>query len=258
MGCLVIMSLLKPFGLLVEASGDECDVSRMHSDKLRELVIRHRLVIFRGFNEMEEESLVRFSQGIGKLLEWEFGNVMEMRVQDVPKNYLFTSGVVPFHWDGAFHQTPRYLIFHCLEAPDMDAGGETLFTDTSLIWNAAAVAEKKAWSSYQLVCETEKLAHYGGKIRVPLVQEHIDSRQNILRFAEPVLPPMLNPVRVSIEGAPTTFMRDMAQRCYQEKYCYKHTWETNDLIIADNYALLHARYAFNKFTKRHLRRIQVL
>lgn len=253
---------LQPFGLALIARQALCVDQVISGDLLKELIKTYRLVLLRGFLSLDKDRLVQYAENVGPLLEWEFGKVMEMRVHPNPKNYLFTHGPVPFHWDGAFYQVPRYLLFHCIEAPLKNAGGETLFTDTTLIWSNAAIAEKQQWIAKRISYQTEKLAHYGGKITERLVQIHPDTNATILRFAESVPGTMLNPVDVWVEdsqGSETNIMlSELAKRCYHADYCYQHTWKTNDVLLADNYALIHGRNAFADFSPRHLRRVQIM
>ena len=257
------MKLLQPFGLQISANKSHADfASLLKGEALSALVQQHHLVLLRGFAALQKEKLVNYAASIGPLLEWEFGNVMEMRVQHEPKNYLFTHGHVPFHWDGAFHHVPRFLLFHCIEAPEKTAGGETIFCDTHRIWRHANTQEKAKWPLYTLTYSTDKLAYYGGQIRVPLVQTHPFTHKTILRFAEPVPASMLNPVDVFVENTDENTAKKLIQtlsaRCYQPENCYVHTWQQHDFLVADNHALLHARHAFKAFSPRHLRRIQIL
>ena len=256
------INLLAPFGLEIKARKQRSFPTLIEGSLLKQLIKVFRVVVLREFDLVDKSALVRYAQTIGPLLEWEFGHVMEMRAHEEPKNYLFTHGHVPFHWDGAFHQEPRYLLFHCIAAPRADSGGETIFSNTNQIWRDASEKEKTTWMRHKLTYKTEKLAHYGGSITVPLVQDHLDTKEKILRFAEPVPTSMLNPVEVYVEEMmrddSDAFIAAMAQRCYQKDKCYIHAWQENDFLIADNYALIHARRAFEQFSPRHLRRIQVL
>lgn len=256
------METLKPFGIKVSAQETVTFPDAIDADLLTTLIKEHHLVLLRNFAPLEKADLVSYANTIGPLLEWEFGNVMEMRVQEEPKNYLFTHGPVPFHWDGAFHQVPRFLLFHCIEAPLEDCGGETLFTNTQSIWKTANPDEQTEWQQLQLTYKTEKLAHYGGCITQPLVQTHPETHKTILRFAEPVPANMLNPVSVNIENYDETqtvqLLEKMTKRIYDKNHCYTHTWQENDFLIADNHALIHGRNAFKQFSPRHLRRIQVI
>jgi alpha-ketoglutarate-dependent taurine dioxygenase len=222
----------------------------------------HMISISRNVEFRDKEALLSYAKRMGSLLEWDFGSVMEMRVHEEPKNYLFTHGSVPFHWDGAFHKEPHYLLFYCIEAPLPECGGETIFSNTTLVWEDATEQEKAEWRNIKITYKTEKLAHYGGKITVPLVQEHPFSKETIIRFAEPVGEDNLNPVSISIDGysldETNRFIKKMADKFYDAKYCYTHTWDKNDLLIVDNFTFIHGRKAFTNFSPRHLRRIQIL
>lgn len=255
------INYLQPFGLMIQAKKQLAILEVLNGSTLRELTKSFRLVVLRGFLPLAKENLVQYAKTMGPLLEWDFGHVMEMRVHEKPVNYLFTHDQVPFHWDGAFHIVPKFLLFHCIEAPSQEAGGETLFTDTTKLLRDASDQEKAAWGQYQFTYKTEKRAHYGGEIKVDLIQTHPDTKDPILRFAEPVPDTQLNPVSVKMHGLEQQltdeFINDMAVRCYQSSVCYEHEWHENDLLLADNHALLHARRAFREFSPRHLRRIQI-
>ncbi|MDP1604321.1 MAG: TauD/TfdA family dioxygenase [Legionella sp.] len=225
-------------------------------------VSTHKLVLLRGFTALEKEQLLAFCQSLGALLSWDFGPVMEMRVNKDTKNYLFTEGDVPLHWDGAFYQEPRFLVFHCIQAPLPDAGGETVFVDTESVWENLDEKTKALWKRYQLTFSTEKLAHYGGNITRNLVNKHPERERTILRFAEPVGEDYLNPVDVSIvnknHAESEAILTEIREIMRHRQYCYAHTWQTGDYLIADNRSLLHGRNAFNAHSPRHLRRIQIL
>ena len=253
---------LVPFGVEIISDSEDVILDTLSPKDIVDLLNQYKMVLFRGFYAPNKDELSEFSKSIGPLLEWEFGHVMEMKSQDDAKNYLFTQGHVPFHWDGAFYQAPRYLVFHCIDAPDTNAGGETLFCNTTALWESVSDDEKNEWKKITIYYETEKLAHYGGKISVPMVQKHPQTDEAILRFAEPVPTTMLNPVSVTVADFPLhdsdAFINDLALRCYQPDNCYTHTWSDNDLLLVDNFSLIHARHSFTKSSKRHLRRIQIL
>lgn len=225
-------------------------------------VTRHKLVLLRGFEALTRNDLLAYCQKQSALLSWDFGPVMDMKVDQQTKNYLFTEGDVPLHWDGAFHQEPRFLFFHCLQAPEAYSGGETLFVHTENVWESLCLREKEQWLSYRLSFSTEKLAHYGGTISRQLVNRHPDTQQTILRFAEPVGEHYLNPVQVKVinesEEASDKILRQLSRKMRAPQFCYAHAWQDGDYLIADNFSLLHGRNAFHKNSPRHLRRIQIL
>ncbi len=222
------------------------------------LLGRGGLVLRRRFPTRTRGAFLDYCRSFGReLLEWDFGPVMEMKEDPAAENYLFSREAVPFHWDGAFHRVPSYLVFYCVAAPGPGAGGETLFCDTRRVWADACDQDKAAWSKVELTYETRRLAHYGGRITGPLVRTHPGTGETVLRFAEPV-ETALNPVSLRVSGADEGFLDRMRGLVYSPEYCVRHVWEPGDLVIADNHALIHGRAAFRKDAPRHLRRIQLL
>jgi alpha-ketoglutarate-dependent taurine dioxygenase len=252
---------LQPFGICIMPIAVNTKLS-LSRDIILYLVRAHKIVLFRGFNSFSKIEFRQYANTLGQLLEWEFGAVMEMKVSENPKNYLFTEAHVPFHWDGAFHKEPQYLLFNCIEPPLPNSGGETLFADTESICKTLALDQQMFWGKLTLKYKTEKIVHYGGNIEVPLIQQHPDKAVPILRFAEPVAKDLLNPVEVSVVGfdrrTSDELISNLAARCYDQQFCYVHRWQDDDLLLADNFSLLHARNAFAKISPRHLRRIQIL
>lgn len=192
-----------------------------------------------------------------KLLHWEFGPLMTMAYDLEAKNYLFSDEAVPFHWDGAFYQEPRLLLFYCTDSEG--EGGETLFVNTTKIWEDLSADEKEICSHVRLVYRTRKLAHYGGEIDVPLVQKHPVTGEVILRMAERV-ETALNPVGLEIKGIEDaeSFYQEMVGKLYRPEYLYAHRWEKGDLVICDNYTYLHGRKILGLNKKRTFKRIQIL
>jgi alpha-ketoglutarate-dependent taurine dioxygenase len=254
-------SPLKPFGIRldVEPGVKATDLPRA---ELLALLAEHKLVLVRGLARVSRDELLAFAakDPARDLLQWNFGPVMEMKVDPAAVNYLFSREEVPVHWDGAFHLEPRALVFHCVEAPNPRMGGQTTFVDSESIWNDASSATRARWKRLELTYETEKKAHYGGRITVPMVQHHPDKPVTILRYAEPV-GSELNPVLMDVDGlkgsTKADFQQEMHELLYSEKYLYEHTWEENDLLLADNFSLLHGRRAFSDASPRHLRRVQI-
>lgn len=254
---------LNPFGLMLVADNKSGDLQQLPMPLIAGLLRQHKLVVIRGLPAPARDQFLSFCSSLAGLrpLEWSFGPVMEMKEDQNPQNYLFSREKVPFHWDGAFHQVPDYLVFSCVEAPTADAGGETLFTNTEHIYQNSPLETQQLWAQLELQYQTDKKAHYGGSIQAPLVQKHPETQSPILRFAEPVETD-LNPVSLKISGGNpdlhSQFLDGMVQQIYASEYCYKHQWQVGDLLFADNHSLIHGRTAFEKNCPRHLRRIQLI
>lgn len=202
---------------------------------------------------LSEENLLEIAGSYGELLHWDFGPVMTMKYDRNASNYLFSDEAVPFHWDGAFYKEPRFLLFYCTESEG--AGGETTFTDTTKLWNSLSESEKGDCLKVTLTYSTEKKAHYGGTITVPLVQKHPVTGETILRIAERVETEK-NPVTLTIDGADESFYEKMKTRLYENMTA--HSWKKGDLLIVDNFRFLHGRLPLGNNMKRSFKRIQIL
>lgn len=254
-----------PFGALIEAQGSGA-VMPPPSPEFRKLLLTERLLIFRGFEPFADKAATAaYASGWGPLLEWDFGPVFEVLEQEAPKNYLFTSGSVPFHWDGAFaKQVPWLQVFQCVESPGVDQGGETLFCDTAKLWRTAPTELQALWRNVEFEYATEKLAHYGGRIRAKLVATHPLTGETVLRFNEPANAATvnLNTPEVIPHGVPPEsardFLADVTRRIYAPDVCHAHAWQPGDRVIADNFVLLHGRSPYRAKLPRKLWRAHVL
>lgn len=252
---------LKPFGLVVEAQQQGTDLRTIPVIALRRWVDDHRVVILRRFAPLAGAELPEFCLRLGQILEWDFGSVNDLRVQADAQNYLYTNREVPFHWDGAFvGRIPHYIFFHCDVAPATGNGGETLFCDTIRLLERAPLERREMWEQTTITYTTEKIVHYGGSFTSPMIERHPVSGEKVLRFAEPVVD--LNPVQLDIEGLPeeaqVALLDDMHARLNDDEVCYAHEWKSGDVVIADNFVLLHGRRAFAESAARRIRRVNIL
>lgn len=244
---------LKPFGICIE----HADPWAIDPETIHELVREHRVVVLRRTAALDDTGLARWSARLGMVLRWEFGDVNDLRVRPDKKNYLYTNGEVPLHWDGAFASAvPRYLVFQCREAPVANQGGETVFVDAVGPFRDASEEQRTAWQATAMTYDTEKVVHYGGKITQPLVDRHPLTDEPVLRFAEPV--DGLNPVDVAVSSGLYADYALAIHVCEQPQYRMLHVWEVDDIVVADNHALLHGRTSYANDTPRRLARVNVL
>jgi len=253
---------MQPYGVELHGDGDG-DPFAVDPDWLAATATARRLVLLRGFRRLETGAFVELAQRLGPLLAWNFGHVLELRIHAEPKNYLFTKGNVPYHWDGAFAATvPRFQIFQCLRSEG--SGGETTFCDTVALLAQASADELRRWRGLQITYQTEQHAHYGGTVTAPLVSAHPITGEPTLRFAEPLnegsVP--LNPLELRIAdhsaSAQHEFLQSFIPRLYEPPFYYEHAWRSGDLLITDNHALLHGRTTLGANVDRHLQRIHVI
>lgn len=253
---------LSPFGRIVETP-EKTPVSNIPVGTLRRWTEESRVLVLRGFSLMGKEEFADYSRTWGEVLKWEIGEVVDLVVEDNPKNYLFASGDVPFHWDGAFVEAnPTFFFFQCLDATP-GAGGETVFSDTTAVYRDASAELRRQWDQISLTYSTEKLAHYGGEVTEKLISQHPGTGMPVLRFAEPLDPEIYkNPVYVRAHGieedSAGEFLASLAELVHRPEYCYAHAWQPGDIVLADNFALIHGRNAFTGPTTRHLQRVEVI
>ena len=251
----------EPFGLIVQARQPGAELRSIPVPLLKQWVDDHRVVILRGFAALAGDELPAFCRRLGEILEWDFGAVNDLRVKPDARNYLYTNGAVPFHWDGAFvGRVPHYIFFHCDVAPPPGSGGETLFCDSSRLLALAPVEQRELWEKTTITYTTEKIVHYGGRFSSPMICTHPFTGEKVVRFAEPVTD--LNPVQLEIRGIPeaeqVAFLNDMHERLHADEVCYRHQWQAGDVVIADNFVLLHGRNAFRQNAERSIRRVNIL
>jgi alpha-ketoglutarate-dependent taurine dioxygenase len=253
-----------PFGLVVKAAGPSPALTDIDTSTLGRWALESKVVVLRGFPLLDKEDLVEYCRPWGEILTWGFGEVLDLVIHEDPKNYLFSRGDVPFHWDGAFAaSTPRFFLFQCVRAPSAGSGGETVFCDTTEVIRQASEELRELWGRVEVTYRTDKVEHYGGQVTTPLMSTHPGTGDPILRYAEPLDPGRyLNPLFLTISGIPAqdadVFMTDLHERLHQPDVCYHHEWRDGDIVIVDNNALVHGRNPFRGNSSRHLQRIQII
>jgi alpha-ketoglutarate-dependent taurine dioxygenase len=72
----------------------------------------------------------------------------------------------------------------------------------------------------------------------------------------------LNRPRVQFHDVPAECVAEIEQTLrdalHDPHNCYAHFWQAGDVVVADNYTLLHGREAYAGGCGRHLRRVHVL
>lgn len=252
---------LTPFGLEVTAESASTNLGKISTPLLKDWIAANRYVLLRGFAPLSTAAMVHMAGSLGQSLEWEFGAINELVAKPDAKNYIYTTGAVPFHWDGAFvGKIPHYILFSCEVAPPENSGGETIFCDGARLLRDATPQQRALWSKTFVTYTTEKVVHYGGSFTSPMIAPHPVSGEETLRFAEPVRD--LNPVALAIPGMPSeqrdALIAEMASLLRNPRYFVAHAWRAGDVLVADNHALLHGRNAFVYSGQRHIRRINIL
>jgi L-tyrosine isonitrile desaturase/decarboxylase len=256
---------LRPFGLLWCASAGET-LEDLPVAALRDLVRRHHLLVLRGFRApASAEGFADYCARWGAISVWPFGRVLEVVEHAQPEDHIFDNSYVPMHWDGMYRpQVPEFQIFHCVNAPASGEGGRTTFSNTVRALEHASPEARDLWSR-ATVTYHRKMAYYDSKTASPIIAAHPRREFPVLRYNEPpkaddasfLNHPKLEFAGVSEDELPELH-RTLRDALYGPESFYAHSWEVGDVVVADNYTLLHGREAFVHRAPRHLRRVHVL
>lgn len=261
------VSKLNPFGIVVEPEREKSKVLDLDIEELRQLFRQHQLVLLRGFDTFgTAEEFASYCASWGEISLWPFGAVLELIEQENPEDHIFDNSYMPLHWDGMYRkQVPEYQIFHCMKAPQPGQGGATTFSNTILALESAPSETKEIWSkvtgNYQ-----RKMEFYNSQTLSPIITRHPHKEDvSVIRYGEPhaeakghfVNPPLLEFTGIEREEL-LAFHQSLENALYSEDNFYAHQWQNGDLVIADNFSLLHGRERFVSRSPRHLQRVHVL
>jgi alpha-ketoglutarate-dependent taurine dioxygenase len=257
---------IQPFGLLLESNKSFDNLGDLNVDHVRELVRREHLIVLRGFRTFHNsEAFSKYCEHWGEISIWPFGKVLELIEQDNPEDHIFDNSYVPLHWDGMYRpQVPEFQIFHCVEAPLTEQGGRTIFSNTILALKYASPESKMLWNKVTGIYQ-RKMEFYSSKTASPIINKHPYKDFSVIRYNEPhsgskkhfVNPPELEFTGISLEEL-ESFHYGLKDALYAPSNFYAHKWQTGDVVIADNFSLLHGREEFVSKSPRHLQRVHIL
>ena len=259
------LTQIQPFGILVEPIESGFSVEKVELKSLKSLFDEHQLVVLRGFRTFKnKEAFAGYCESWGEVNLWPFGKVLELIEQAEPEDHIFDNSYMPMHWDGMYRpQIPQYQIFHCIRAPKAHEGGRTTFSNTLLTVRNASQKDIECWRKvtghYQ-----RKMAFYQSKTRSPIITRHPVNGSPVIRYNEPHqshLGDFINPPQMHFSGIDdhelAFFHESLQNALYAPEHLYAHQWQNGDVVIADNFSLLHGRESFIKKSPRHLQRVHV-
>lgn len=256
---------LKPFGVVVESRSGKANVKDLRIEDLRDLFRQEHLIVLRGFETFQNSAeFSEYCELWGEIAVWPFGKVLELIEQDRPEDHIFDSSYVPMHWDGMYRpQVPEYQIFHCVTPPLPEKGGRTTFSNTRLALENASAETRQLWGK-ALGTYGRKMEFYDSKTVSPVITKHPYRDFSVIRYQEPhaedrghfVNPPDLRFTGIE-DGEIGLLHQSLQQALYAPGCFYAHEWQVNDIVIADNFSLLHGREEFVSKSPRHLQRVQV-
>jgi alpha-ketoglutarate-dependent taurine dioxygenase len=253
----------KPFGLVLEPETPGADIRDVDVEQVRQLLWKERLIVLRGFRTFTApDEFPAYCERWGEISLWPFGKVLELLEQNNPEDHIFDNNYVPLHWDGMYRpQVPEYQIFHCVKAPGKSQGGRTTFSDTVRALENAPAEHRALWENatgnYR-----RKMEFYDSQTISPIVDTHPLRGYPVIRYNEPPkagFGNFLNPPTLDFTGADAeTLHASLRDALYAPENFYAHEWQEGDVVVADNFSLLHGREGFETKAPRHLRRVHVL
>lgn len=257
---------IEPFGLLLEPQNPSGDIRDLDVTDLRELLWRERFLVLRGFRTFADaEAFAEYCERWGEISVWPFGKVLELVERNNPEDHIFDNNYVPLHWDGMYRpQVPEFQLFHCVRAPKVGQGGRTTFSDTTLALERAPAHHRELWGKVTGTYR-RKMEFYDSKTVSPVIDIHPLRGFPVIRYNEPpsegfgtfLNPPILEFTGVGEEEL-VEFHRTLREALYSPANFYAHEWREGDIVVTDNFSLLHGRESFETKAPRHLRRVHVL
>ncbi|QPK14603.1 TauD/TfdA family dioxygenase [Pectobacterium versatile] len=253
------------FGVRIEPKQSGVHIGELSPTWLRTLVENQQLVILRGFDSFTSaENLTTYCEAIGDIMQWPFGAVLELVEQPDATDHIFANNYVPLHWDGMYLKTvPELQVFQCVSAIGEEQGGRTTFSSTTAALRLASPETKALWQratgQYQRAVEL-----YSSTAQAPIIEQHPYRTHPVIRFCEPPIAgdkAFLNPSTYHFSGIEPEeqeqLLSSLQHALYDPRVQYAHQWQSGDIVIADNYSLLHGRESYASQSGRHLRRVHI-
>lgn len=257
---------INPFGILIESDDPTQGIHELNVEELRQIFRREHLIALRGFRTFKgADDFAKYCELFGEISVWPFGKVLELVEHENPKDHIFDNNYVPLHWDGMYRpQVPEYQIFHCVRAPSPGQGGRTTFSNTILALENASLELRNLWKKVTGIYQ-RKMEFYQSKTVSPIITQHPYKNFSVIRYNEPPSDEkghFLNPPDLEFTGLTDrereVFHLGLKKALYSPSCFYAHEWQAGDVIIADNFSLLHGREEFISKAPRHIRRVHVL
>lgn len=106
---------------------------------------------------------------------------------------------------------------------------------------------------------------YNSKTVSPIITKHPQKDFSVIRYNEPPSVDkghFVNPPDIEFTGIDQEeldfFHRSLNKALYSADNFYAHEWQNGDIVIADNFSLLHGREGFVSRSPRHIQRVHVL
>lgn len=277
---------LYPCGLIIRpAPGASTAPSFREVDvkKIRTLSEMQSPVVLRGFTETTDRDLfISRAYELGEVQPWSFGILQEVKDsgrRDKMGNNVVSNEAMPMHYDGMFkfvprkdengndvldaegnvvkyQKPPKFQYFTCISTAPKGTGF-TLFAASRLFFKYLPAPysverfEKVRW-------RMDNDGFWDAKIGdLPLVVRHPTRNTPCMRWHEP-----WPETKTAFSTCSITIENDSQEICdvvdsllYDYRVCLRFSWEQGDILVSDNFGMLHTRTAFTGDCDREMWRI---
>ncbi len=261
------------FGVIVTPRDEAApvDCRTLSTEAVAALVRQFGFVVLRGFQVPDEEALVAFTSRYGRPYIWKFGPVHKVIPEEKPNGYVHSFESVPLHWDLSMLPLDHPLVredeyfaatlfaLHCRTSPRRGEGQTTLVDARAVVRDLDAET-LALWEQVSLTYNT-RMTYFGGVPRTfPLITTHPETGEKLLRYQEGS-ESSLQRFEVSVADpgrVPEDFVARVNALAYSPRYLVEHEWHDGDIVMVDNYRVLHGRRAMSRDSAaRELWRVQV-
>ncbi|KAL1914280.1 uncharacterized protein VTP21DRAFT_9061 [Calcarisporiella thermophila] len=255
--------LMYPCGIMISPVNKNQVYNLVDVDmkKVRHLALSNSPVIFRGFSMPADDEIFRKKAvELGDVQIRSFEDILEVE-ENADSIITTTRETVPFNFDGCFKmsknekgkivsQPPLFQIFH--SNFNAAVGGLTLFSSSKLFLKmlpegiSLEMLSKLEWTSSGSANGDFIDTHH----KLPLIVPHPVTGAPVSRFHEPWLQSKTSgkPIDISIVGVNKEKSKDICEKLtalfYDRRVCYRHQWESGDILISDTMSVHHARAVY--------------
>lgn len=272
---------LYPTGMIVRprdlrsAKNALCTVDMQKVRQLSELCSP---VVLRGFTDTgDRRAYTAKAYDLGTVLPWKSGVIQEVkdeRNSDASSNSVVSKEAMPMHFDGMFklktvldEQTgeekqvsdvPRFQYFVC-QAAAPAGDGYTLFSSSNRFvhylpqsYNIKKLS-KIRWSTHSHGYFQHDLSE------LSLIVPHPSLGTPCVRWLQPWprWKTAYNSHDITIDNGSQNLISLIDSILFDRRVCLYFTWEKGDVLVSDNFSMLHTRTAFRGDCDRELWRIHV-
>ncbi|KAI1747701.1 Pyoverdine/dityrosine biosynthesis protein-domain-containing protein [Xylaria castorea] len=272
---------LYPTGVMISAKdpSQSYSLKNVPMQKVRKLSTQCSPVILRGFKDTTNGEIYESkAYELGTPAAWVFGIKTSVKNSpgknpDPATSVVTSNEAMPMHFDGVFFfmpkvqpdgttkmvsSPPRYQYFAAV-TPSTRGSGYTLFASSPLLFkNLPAPHTVETLRGLTWDCRNSSSCEEYVK-GIGLVAPHPETGEDCLRYHEPwpQWKTKFTYNRISIENGPQWIIDVVDEALYDRRATLWFEWTEGDVLVSDNYKMMHTRTGFNATEDRELWRIHV-